>query len=58
MANQSAVSMTFKNKDPKKGSVRWNADSNIENPMLQSIYINKPFFEDATEIKVTIEKVK
>jgi len=51
-----AVTIVFKDKDPKRHSIRWDAPKDSD-PIVSTIYISKPHFEKATAIKVTIEEV-
>lgn len=52
----SHATQKFTNMDPKRHSVRFNADEDEENPLFSTIYINK---EAAKKVLgVSLEKVK
>lgn len=49
------ITITFTDKDPKRHSIRWNAED--KDAIVDAIYIRKPAFQNARKIRLTVEEV-
>jgi len=53
--NGKVIVVEFVNRDPKRHAVRWDAEGT--DGAVSTIYVRKPFFENARKIRITIEEV-